>query len=175
MFGFAHKMDMNKVLCEGPWRYNKHFLLLKEVFNPNLADRSLLKKLPIWVHIKGVPPMWLTVHAGYAIGEKVGEVIEVDRGSEGIRGLGYLKVRIAIEAGAPLPRGLKIGKYKAAQLVKFLYEHLENYCHRCGYLDHIEEDCPKTYEEPKDENDIGWAKIMSATPPIKKMPRQFIP
>lgn len=131
VFGFAHKMDMRKVIRDGHWRFNKHFLLLQEIEHPVMAVRSVLTKLSIWVQITGVLAMWLSVRAAREIGGKLVEVIKVDPDSEKVRGLVYLRVRIAIEAAAPLPRVLSIAMGKDSLPVEFLYERLENYCFRC--------------------------------------------
>lgn len=123
------------------------------------------------MHIIDVPPTWLTVKATEAIGIKIGTVLEVDPDSVGVRGLGYLRVRVALEADAPLPRGLTIGMGDSSKTVEFRYERLENYCYRCGYMDHIEDDCPKAYDS-KEANKIEWNKDYTALPSIKRASRQ---
>lgn len=47
LFGFEHQMDLKKVVREGPWRFNKHFLILQEIDSPSQAVRDKLKKIPI--------------------------------------------------------------------------------------------------------------------------------
>lgn len=171
LFGFEHQIDLKKVIREGPWRFNKHLLILKEIDSPTDAVRSALRKIPIWVHIVDVPPTWLSVKATYEIGIKIGPVLEVDPDSAGVRGLGYLRVRVEIEAWAPLPRGISIGMGGYSKTVGFRFERLENYCFRCGYLDHIEDDCVKAYDLAK-KDDIGWRMDLTTLPPIKRISRQ---
>lgn len=99
LFGFAHRMDLNKVVREGPWRFNRHFLVLRETDDPNCADRAMLTKIPIWLQIHEVPSQWLSVSAARSIAIKVGEVLEVDPGSAGFRGYGFLRARVMLEIG----------------------------------------------------------------------------
>lgn len=92
-----------------------------------------------------------------AIGTKLGPILEVDPDSEGVKGLGFF---------APPPRGFSIQMGEKSLPVEFYYERLGNVCFRCGFLDHLEEDCFLAYYPKTDNGKKNWLKDMRATPPV---------
>lgn len=150
LFSFENKVGMQRVLDDGPGRFDDHFLLLKEISDPASADRELLRNLPIWVQVHDVPFQWLTITVEHAIADKLGEVLKVDENSEGVTGLGFLRARIEIDVAEPLPRKMQVYVGSGSFWVKFKFERLPNFCYRCGMVDHTELYCKKPVV--RDEN-----------------------
>ena len=84
---------------------------------------------------------------GWAIGSKLGEVMEVDVSDSGVHWGRCLRVRVRIDVTKRLVRGKKITiKGGDGRWVQLKYERLPNFCYRCGLLNHTLKDCSESSE-----------------------------
>ena len=139
---FSDGKDKKKVLDMCPWSYEKQLVLLQE-FDGVLSPKEIdLKWAPFWIHIFNLPLKCRTKDIRWAIGSKLGEVLEVNVYESGVQWARCLRMRVRIDVTKRLVRGKKItieggeGKW-----VQFKYERLPNFCCRCGLLSHALKDC----------------------------------
>ncbi|KAL0011343.1 hypothetical protein SO802_006451 [Lithocarpus litseifolius] len=101
-----------------------------------------MKWSPFWVQIFNLPLNYRTKEIGWAIGSKLGEVMEVDVSDVGVQWGRSLRVRVRLDVTKNLVRGKKIivegGECK---WVNLKYERLPNFCYRCDLLSHALKDC----------------------------------
>jgi len=115
-------------------------LVLKEVEDETSIDRNLLTKIPFWVQVYGIPVTRMNDRVAHSIGNLFGDVLEFDTEVNN-RSNGCLRIRVAINAYEPIPRGTKLTMGGKTIDIKFKYERLPNFCYWCGKLDHIDTDC----------------------------------
>ncbi|GLT28392.1 hypothetical protein SLA2020_033320 [Shorea laevis] len=140
-FYFFHKVDLQRVMAVGPWKFSNHVMALKEAHGDERITKEELYEVPFWIQIHGLPLDHLTIETGKRIGEGLGRLLEVDDGGSDALGVEYIRVRVAIDARKPLGRGMKLSLRTGTIWVVFRYECLPNFCYCCGMLDHVEWDC----------------------------------
>ncbi|GLU18276.1 hypothetical protein SLE2022_345830 [Rubroshorea leprosula] len=137
---FFHPVDMNRVLAAGPWRFADHVMILKEAHDGKMITKEELFEVPFWIQIHDLPPSRMTEATGRRIGAEIGRLIEVDAGNGHVWGTDYIRVRVFIDSGKPLRRGMKLSLKDGLVWVSFRYERLPHFCYCCGMLDHVERD-----------------------------------
>ncbi|KAL5776817.1 hypothetical protein ACOSP7_009743 [Xanthoceras sorbifolium] len=82
--------------------------------------------------------------AGLFLGGLVGEVKEIDSGGGGDCLGKFIRVRILIDVGKLLKRGIRLALGDVDKLASILvcYKRLPNFCYYCGLLGHLLRDCP---------------------------------
>ena len=87
------------------------------------------------------------IMVGWAIGSKLGEVLEVNVSESGVQRARCLHVRVRIDVTKRLVRGKKITiEGGEGRWVQFKYERLPNFWYRCGLLSHTLKDYPEAGE-----------------------------
>ena len=105
---FSDGKDKKKVLDMCPWSYEKKLVLLQE-FDGELSPKEIeLKWAPFWIQIFNLPLKCRTKDIGWAIGSKLGEVLEVNVSESGVQWARCLRVRVHIDVTKRLVRGKKI-------------------------------------------------------------------
>ena len=150
------------MLRDGPWRFNEHILALKEVVDIEAIDRSVLKRIPFWVQVYGVPLLRMNETTARNVGGILGPVLEVDMD----RGLGFLRVRVEIHVTVPIPRGFSIISGGRDVMLDLKYERLPNFCYWCGMLNHVEDDCERTFAQvDSDSRERNYGDWLRGYPP----------
>ena len=141
---FGDGRDKKRIMDMSPWTYEKQLILLKEFEGEQIPKDIQLWQSPFWVQIHNLPLHCRTRETGWAIGSKLGEVVEVDVTKLGVQWGKYLRVRVQLDVTKKLIRGKKIVVEGGEQRwILFKYERLPNFCYRCGMLSHGLRDCPK--------------------------------
>lgn len=93
------------------------------------------------MQIHNLPLAAMSQEVGLQVGRRLGVVHEVDVDREGLGWGRCLWVRVDIELSKPLMRGkmLSIGGKKT--WLPFKYERLQNFCFKCGIVEHVEKEC----------------------------------
>ena len=148
---FGDSRDKKKVMEMRPWSYEKQLVLIRE-FEGKLVPKEIsISWSPFWIQIYNLPLKSMTSGMGYAIGGKIGEVLEVDVPEKGVQWGKYLRVKVNLDKSRKLVRGKKVCiEGSSGRWVFFKYERLPNFCYRCGMLDHGEKVCSKSM--PREEN-----------------------
>ncbi|GAV67982.1 DUF4283 domain-containing protein/zf-CCHC_4 domain-containing protein [Cephalotus follicularis] len=150
-----HEEDRTKVLHLGPWCFDRHVLLekVKEEIHPSKIS---LSKVVFWIRVYGLPFLCLSEKVGKIVGNSIGEVEDIEVVMGRRENNQYIRVRVGIDARQPLRRGIKFHIGNSDNIwLSFQYEKLPNFCHACGNLGHIMNDCKtmnKGQEEWKEED-----------------------
>lgn len=84
MTEFGDEKDKKKVLEMSPWSHEKQQILLQYFEGEQALKEISLTRSPFWVQIHNLPLKSRTRETSYAIGEKIGEVLEVDVVENGV-------------------------------------------------------------------------------------------
>lgn len=86
------------------WTYDKHMVAFERVTEIESVPLLEFNRAIFWVQIHNVPKRSLTQTTGEAVGNTIGNVIEVaDPGDDGA-GNEFLRVRFSMDISKPLPR-----------------------------------------------------------------------
>uniref|UniRef100_A0A2N9GPD6 Uncharacterized protein n=1 Tax=Fagus sylvatica TaxID=28930 RepID=A0A2N9GPD6_FAGSY len=106
-FVFEDAMDLERVLMNEPWTYDKFLVVFQRVQGDEPIQDSMFSHTSFWVQIHNLPIRRRTEEAAESIGRSIGLVekvaaIEDERGGENC-----MRVRIRLEVNSPLCRGQK--------------------------------------------------------------------
>ena len=150
---FGDGRDKKRVMDMSPWTYEKQLILLKEFVGEQVPKEISLWQSPFLVQIHNLPLNSRTRETGWAIGSKLGEVMEVDVAESGVQWGRYLRVRVKMDVTKKLVWGKKIAiEGREQRWIAFKYECLPNFCYRCGLLNHGLRDCPDGKMEDMSES-----------------------
>lgn len=142
-FVFANQTDREKRDFQGrPWSINDANLILKE-----WSEKLAIHKVPFdttafTIQIHGLPLMFLHTSSAKLIGNRVGIVHENTISNKTVVGHRYLRFKVDIEVGKPVPAGYFIGrKGDDESWVQFKFERLGDFCYKCRMLDHVTGRC----------------------------------
>ena len=120
---FGEGWDKKRVMDMSPWTYEKQLILMKEFVGEQVPKEISLWQSPFWVQIHNLPLNSRTREIGWAIGSKLGEVMEVDVVESGVQWEKYLRVRVKMDVMKKLVRGKKIAIEGGEQRwIAFKYE-----------------------------------------------------
>lgn len=78
LFQFFHELDMTQVLCDGPWTFDNHLLVLSQLeFGMNLQQIPLFH-VNFWVQVYDLPSGFISERVAKEIGSSIGTFIEAD-------------------------------------------------------------------------------------------------
>ncbi|XP_023896455.2 uncharacterized protein LOC112008355 [Quercus suber] len=142
---FGDKRDKRRVLDMSPWSFEKQLVLLQE-FEGELTPKEIeMRWSPFWVQFYNLPLKCRTKETTWAIGSKLGSVMEVDVSDTGVQWVKYLRARVKMDVIKKLVRGKKITiEGGESRWVHFKYERLPNFCYRCGLFSHAIRDCSES-------------------------------
>ena len=167
---FGDEGDKRRVLDMRPWSYEKQLVLLQE-FEGELTPKEIVMKWsPFWVQMYNLPLKCRTKETTWAIGSKLGSVMEVDVSDSGVQWGKSLRVRIMMDITKKLVRGKKITiEGGECRWIHFKYERLPNFCYKCGLLSHAIRDCPDSVglNVQFDENQFQYGAWLRGKPSRK--------
>lgn len=142
LFSFQIKEDLDRVLLQGPWSFDKYILLLHKLKVGETVSSLTFHEATFWVQIHGLPTLSQTRDAGLSIGGILGKVEKVDVGDNGVNLGCFLRIRVTLDISQPLIRGRMVRMGGSdSRWVEFKYERLPVFCYLCGRLDHDEKEC----------------------------------
>lgn len=167
LFRFTYRLDINRVLREGPWRFQEYVLALKEVPRGFVVPKESLVMVPFWVQLWGVPAMWQRVEVARFIGALVGEVQDVDPAVRRHTGGGptFLRVKVDVNTVSRLVRGTNVVLGEVEVPVAFKYERLFKFCYYCGLVDHVLEECEETLRSDFSMDECMYGEWLKGIPP----------
>lgn len=168
LFRFEHRPDINKVLREGPWRFNDHPVAVLEAKAGIEVKREDLVMVPYWIQIYNIPLFNQTEATARYVGSLISDdVIDVDATVRRQTGVlpSFIRVKVAIDTSFRLPRGTSFGKGVNEVKMAFKYERLLSFCYLCGMVDHELADCDCPIPEGFDMNKPPYADWLRGIPP----------
>lgn len=131
MFSFEDGVDCNRVLQGRPWMLLGHLLQLQfwHSFLPLHDVQWILS--PFWVQMHGIPIEGLSVKNGQLLGQKIGEVVGVEKPIVNGRLVrSFLRARVLVDVTRPLLEGIWVPRPNMCDLwISFKYEKLQTFCH----------------------------------------------
>ncbi|XP_015382712.1 uncharacterized protein LOC107175623 [Citrus sinensis] len=136
----------------GPWHFAGALIVMIEPKGIRDVNNQQFTHTSFWVQIHNVPFMCMHKGAIQKLGEKIGDVEEVETDDdEECIGL-YARLRISVNVTKPLKKILFLeeeGKKKIPMAV--LYERLLDFYFCCGILGHQYRECLKYQGHRKDK------------------------
>ena len=149
LFNFNAESDLERVLANEPWTYDKYIILFKRVEEDAAVETIMFSSVPIWVQMHGLPIRRLSREVAMDMGSLIGQVIPYTSEEEERSGENKPRIKVRLDITQPLCRGrrVKMGKDRSGW-VSFKYERLPNFCYQCGLLTHGDKDCLETSKRP---------------------------
>ena len=172
-FVFEDAMDLERVIVNEPWTYDKFLVVFQRVQGDGPIQDSLFSHTSFWVQLHNLPLRRRTEAAAESIGQSIGLVEKVAASDDEHGGENCMRVRVRMEVNRPLCRG-RLVKFEEGRngWIAFRYERLPNFCYWCGYLDHGDKDCDIGLQQrntsAKEGQQFGaWLRATSDRPPHK--------
>ena len=138
---FELETDVERVLAQEPWSFDKRLILFQRYDYSILAKHLRFTKIMFWVQIHGLPMRMLDSKTTIKLGETLGEVSTKETEKEMVGG-DFVQVRVKIDVSKPLSQGRRIVLDEDIETwVSFKYEKLTNFCYWCGMVSHEEKEC----------------------------------
>ncbi|KAL5772827.1 hypothetical protein ACOSP7_012443 [Xanthoceras sorbifolium] len=132
----------------GPWSFDKCLIVLEEPRGDGKFLDMGFSHVQFWVQLHNVPLVCMTKEIGWALGNKIGRVMDIDVGATGDCLGRFLRVRVVIDVTKPLNRFLCVclleGDPDTVLLLR--YERLTEYCFQCGVVGHVVHECQIAYD-----------------------------
>ena len=104
LFIFENKSDVERVLHNEPWSFDKHVIVL-QYFNKILPLRDVVfKEMVFWVQVHDISITYMNQATAEELCASIGEVIRMPGGST-LGGQGFMRVRVRVDVTQPLCRG----------------------------------------------------------------------
>ncbi|CAI9758095.1 unnamed protein product [Fraxinus pennsylvanica] len=136
------KKGKEKVKREGPWSFDRHLVITKDVMGLQQVHQVAMKEALFWVRIYDLLVMVRNANVGKTIGSALGRVIEVDLENDDLAESEYMRVRVCFDISKPLSRGKNVCVGSPFPIwVRFSYEMMPTFCYLRGILGHNHKDC----------------------------------
>lgn len=172
-FVFEDAMDLERVLVNEPWTYDKFLVVFQRVHGDGPIQDSRFFHASFWVQLHNLPIHRRTEAAAEAIGQSIGLVEKVAASDDERGGENCMRIRVRMEINNPLCHGRLVNFEKDKKgWVAFRYERLPNFCYWCGCLDHGDKECDIGLQQrstsTKEDQQFGpWLRATSDRPPRK--------
>ena len=148
LFRFYHKLDLLRILDNGPWSYNQSPLILSRIQNNEIPQQVKLDTAVYWVRAYNLPVGFFSEHVAKIISDYIDVFVESDPNNFTSIWRAFLRVRVDLDVKRPLKHRMKLkleGDNAAWFWVDFKYERLTTFCFLCGLLGHSDRFCPQLY------------------------------
>ena len=126
LISFNQASGLRRALDDGPWMISKELLVVTEFDEAKSVDEFDFSVVPIWMRVERLPLGLMNRAAARAIGDDVGEFMEVDAdGSDLVAGRD-LRLKVRMDIHKSLRRGIlaDLGPDKGDRWCPITYEHL---------------------------------------------------
>uniref|UniRef100_A0A2N9I474 CCHC-type domain-containing protein n=1 Tax=Fagus sylvatica TaxID=28930 RepID=A0A2N9I474_FAGSY len=147
---FEDVADMERVLLEEPWSYDKYLIAFHRLNNEVAVENIPLHQVDFWVQLHNLPVLNMKRKVVVAMSSYIGEVLPSPTQDEKAGNGKYLRIRVRVNITKPLCQGRKISLGNGTESwVSFQYERLPNFCYWCGIPTHGERDCEDWLRTPE--------------------------
>ncbi|XP_058755655.1 uncharacterized protein LOC131628867 [Vicia villosa] len=174
LFRFATKRDLEGVLKNGPWSFDRNLLVLARVSGEEQPSELNMHYGTFWVRVYELPLKLRSKAMAKNLGGIIGEYEEVDQ-KEAHRNGRFLRIKVKMDLKKQLKRGTVVHFKEKNLRVHFKYERLPTFCFVCGKIGHQMKDCEEVGDlseegfENLEEQDLSFGAWLRASP----LPRTF--
>ncbi|CAN0918004.1 hypothetical protein LINGRAHAP2_LOCUS30612 [Linum grandiflorum] len=98
LFRFYHNLDLRWVLDNGPWLFDRHLLVLRELSTGMDPTTTPMHLADFWLQIHKLTPSFFTETVGRGLGNFVGKFVRYDVERNVYRSpSSYLRVRVTLD------------------------------------------------------------------------------
>lgn len=163
LFQFFHPLDLERVLKQGPWSFDKHLLILCVIPDGVAPNEVPLFQIPFWVQVHNIPNGFMSEAVGKHVGNTIGSFLEYDPKNTSEFWCLFMRVRVLLDVRKPLLKKLKLRKPGGdAKEVVLKYETLDIFCYMCGMLGHLDNSCNKLFDLVRDDSSRNWGPEIKA-------------
>ena len=140
---FFQPSGKRRALEDGPWMFGKDLVVIVNFDQSKLVEELEFAHIPIWVRATKMPLGMMNRLVGEAIGEDIGEFMEMDREEDGTAVGRFLRIKVRLDIRKPLMRWvtLNVGEDEKALWCPLVYEYLPDFCYTCALIGHIDKSC----------------------------------
>lgn len=143
LFRFAAKRDLEYVLKNGPWSFDRNILVLKRTTGIEQPSEMKMSTMTFWARIYDLPLKLRTESMAKKIGDVIGKFEETDPKDHHRLGR-FLRIKVEIDLTKPMKRGTVV-RFQGKDLrVFFKFERLPIFCFVCGRIGHQIRECEET-------------------------------
>lgn len=102
MFIFNDIMEMERMIANGPWSFDKFLILLKHIEDDKSFSKVTYNSCSFWVQIHDLPARFMNPDVCIRISRTLGTVEQVENIDEGRGGINYMRVRVLMNVEKPL-------------------------------------------------------------------------
>lgn len=140
LFQFFHKKDMESVVKGGPWSFDNHLLIIRNMLMGMPIQNIPLYHVEFWVQVHNIPIGFMTEVVGRHLGNYIGEFVEYDSSNNSSIWGNYMRIRVKVDVRLPLKKERKVRTVGGDWcVVNFKFEKLGIFCFACGCLGHTEQ------------------------------------
>jgi hypothetical protein len=144
--------DWRTAVHGGPWLFRRNAIVVEEYDGLINTETIALDSIRVWARIMGLPE--LVRNKAAMMASNMGEVLDVELGSNGVQYVKFVRVYLRINLSKPLLRFVtgRVDAGKAPQKFRVLYEKMPRFCAFCGVIGHVADECrdgshdPNTYQ-----------------------------
>jgi len=141
---FNQDSGLPRAVDDGPWTISKELLAVEEFDGSKAVEDFKFFYIPIWIRVEKLPLGMMNREVAEAIGEDVGEFMEVDVDKYDSAVGRELRIKVWIDVRKPLRRGILIDMgEKVERWCPIKYEHLPDFCYVCGVIGHVDRACSR--------------------------------
>ncbi|KAL5544464.1 hypothetical protein UlMin_008248 [Ulmus minor] len=137
---FEKKQHLDLVMRYRTWMLSGPSGALLALFNwppSGIWDKVDTSLVPIWVQVHGLPLMFMTQANATKLAAKVGSLLDVHKGQDGIMGWKFLRFKVLVNLNKPLFAGCFVPCSDGGKVwAQFRYERIAALCYKCGTLGH---------------------------------------
>lgn len=152
VFTFYHKVDVNRILDDGPWAFENNLLVICILEGLASPYDITLNVTDFWVQVHNIPRNFFMEQVAKAIGSSLGVFIKADKKNFEGPWKTFMRIRITMDITKPLRSGMKMRKEGGECLwAEFKYERLPNFYFLYGIIKHTERFCHLFFEGANEE------------------------
>lgn len=134
-FCFGNKKDKDGIFHGRPWSLNGALLILKEWSEEEAIGNVRFDTTTSHIQIHGLPPKFLHQDSAVKIGNQIGTLHQESINKKCMVGHIYIRIRVDIEAEAPIPAGFFQNKPNREEFwIQFKYERLLDFFYKCSAI-----------------------------------------
>ncbi|TVT97494.1 hypothetical protein EJB05_57259, partial [Eragrostis curvula] len=147
--------DWKRIMEEGPWIFRGCALMVEEFDGATAVPTVMPNKVPAWVQLHLIPPLYRTEGILKMIAGRIGEEIMIEMRAIPTEEGDFFRVRVNLPADRPLVRFVKLTpEGRDTVVIQIKYEKLPRFCFHCGLMGHNHLECG-TGEYTEDDLQFG--------------------